>query len=225
MTALRRMLAGVAVLQSILSTRFWSLVAYVRLRAHGAAVGRGLKVRGPIRLHCHRTGSIRVGDHCRILSGFAGNPVGGVARMAIWVGPGGRLQLGNRVGLSNSTIVCMRAVSIEDEVLLGGGSQVFDTDFHPLDAEERTRSPHPRPRTAPVTIGRRAFVGGHSILLKGSVVGEGAVLGAGSVLRSRVPDGQVWAGNPARFLRRLDGAPQAARPRMVSAEEAEEAAR
>jgi acetyltransferase-like isoleucine patch superfamily enzyme len=171
-----------------------------------------------LRLHCHRTASIRIGDHCRILSGFAGNPVGGGSRMAIWVGPGGRLDLGHRVGLSNSTIVCMRAVSIEDEALVGGGSQVFDTDFHSLDPEERTRAAHPRARTAPVTIGRRAFVGGHAILLKGSTVGEGAVLGAGSVLRSRVPDGQVWAGNPARFLRRLDAGPRRPEPRREPAE-------
>ena len=60
-----------------LSTRFWTVVAYVRLRAHGADVGRGLRVRGPIRLHCHRTGRIRIGDSCRIQSGFAGNAVGG----------------------------------------------------------------------------------------------------------------------------------------------------
>jgi len=220
MTSLRRLLAGAAVVRSLVSVRFWSLVAYVRLRAHGASVGRGLRVRGPLRLHCHRTGSIRIGDHCRILSGFAGNPVGGGARMAIWVGPGGRLNLGHRVGLSNSTIVCMRAVSIEDEALLGGGSQVFDTDFHSLDPEERARAAHPRARTAPVTIRRRAFVGGHSILLKGTIVGEGAVLGAGSVLRSLVPDGQVWAGNPARFLRRLPVVPVRSRPRRDEVAEA-----
>lgn len=208
MSGLRRALAGAALLRGQASVRFWSLVARLRLRAHGASVGRGLSVRGPLRLHVHRTASIRIGDHCRIQSGFAGNPVGGT-RMAIWVGPGGRLVLGHRVGLSNATIVCNSAVTIEDEALLGGGSQVFDTDFHSLDARERTESARPRARTAPVTIRRRAFVGGHSILLKGATVGEGAVLGAGSVLRDAVPDGQVWAGNPARFLRRLDPVPLA----------------
>jgi acetyltransferase-like isoleucine patch superfamily enzyme len=75
-------------------------------------------------------------------------------------------------------------------------------------------------RTAPVTIRRRAFVGGHSILLKGSIVGEGAVLGAGSVLRAVVPDGQIWAGNPARFLRHVDADPARRRPRIEAAEAA-----
>jgi acetyltransferase-like isoleucine patch superfamily enzyme len=135
--------------------------------------------------------------------------------MAIWVGAGGRLEVGDDVGLSNSTIVCMRAVSIEDEALLGGGCQVFDTDFHSLDAEERAASRRPEVRTGPVAIRRRAFVGGYSILLKGSVVGEGAILGAGSVLRTEVPDGQIWAGNPARFIRRVEAEPRRAEPRPV----------
>jgi acetyltransferase-like isoleucine patch superfamily enzyme len=54
-----------------------------------------------------------------------------------------------------------------------------------------------------VAVRRRAFVGGHSILLKGTVVGEGSVVGAGSVVRGVVPARQVWAGNPARFVREL----------------------
>jgi len=201
--ALRLAMAAAAALRARVSIGFWSGLAYLRLRAHGAQVGRGLRVRGPIRLHCHRTGTIRLGDGCRMQSGFGGNPVGEGHRLAIWVGPGGRLDLGDRVGLSNSTIVCMRAVTIEDEALVGGGCRIYDTDFHSLDAAQRSRPGNPGARTAAVTIRRRAFVGGHSILLKGTVVGEGAIVGAGSVVRGAVPAGQVWAGNPAAFVREL----------------------
>ena len=203
MKSLRSSLAGAAALRAVLAVRFWSLVARVRLRAHGASVGRGLRVRGPLHIHCHRTGAIRIGADCRIQSGFAGNPVGSGSRMAIWVGPGGCLALGDRVGLSNSTIVCMSAVSIEDDAFVGGGSGIYDTDFHSLHAGERGRLGNPGARTAPVSVGRRAFVGGHSILLKGVAIGEEAVIGAGSVVRSHVPAREVWAGNPAVFLREL----------------------
>jgi carbonic anhydrase/acetyltransferase-like protein (isoleucine patch superfamily) len=201
--ALRFVLAGAALVHGVFSVRFWTLVARLRLRAHGATVGRRLQVRGPLNLHCHRRGSIRVGDDCRIQSGFSGNAVGGALRMGIWVGPNGQLVLGDRVGLSNSTLVCMDAVTLEDDVFLGGDCKVYDTDFHSLDPAERGRVGNPGVRTAPVTIRRKAFVGGHSILLKGTTIGEGAVVGAGSVVRGDVPDGQVWAGNPAAFRRDL----------------------
>jgi acetyltransferase-like isoleucine patch superfamily enzyme len=31
------------------------------------------------------------------------------------------------------------------------------------------------------------------------------MIGAGSVVTKSVPPGEVWAGNPARFLRRVQG--------------------
>jgi acetyltransferase-like isoleucine patch superfamily enzyme len=63
-------------------------------------------------------------------------------------------------------------------------------------------------------------VGGSSILLKGSIVGAGAILGAGSVLRGVVPEGQIWAGNPARLLRRGDAHAPLRQPRIEPAEAA-----
>ena len=212
MRGLRLGLSAAAALAARVSTASWTLWARLRLRAHGAVIGRGLRVRGPLRLHCHRTARIHIGDHCRIQSGFAGNPVGGNGRMSLWVGPGATLTLGHRVGLSNSTIVCLQSVTLEDDVFLGGDSKVYDTDFHSLDPRERGEPGNPGARTAPVVIRRRAFVGGHSILLKGITVGEAAVVGAGSVVRSAVPAMQVWAGNPARFLAPLP----ASRPAPLS---------
>jgi acetyltransferase-like isoleucine patch superfamily enzyme len=214
---LRTALAALAFVRAILSIRFWSLVAHVRLRAHGATVGRRLRVRGPLRLQCHRTGVIRIGDDCRIQSGFAGNPVGGGQRLSIWVGPGGRLEIGDRVGLSNSTIVCMHAVAIEDDVFLGGDSKIYDTDFHSLDAAQRARPGNPGARTAAVHIGPRVFIGGHCVVLKGTTVGEQAVLGAGSVVRGTVPPREIWAGNPARKIRDLADA-DGRRARVLAAE-------
>jgi acetyltransferase-like isoleucine patch superfamily enzyme len=205
MSALRSGLAAARYARARLSIALWTLVARARLRAHGAQVGRGLRVRGPIRLHCHRTGSIRIGDDCRIQSGFAGNAVGGSERFSLWVGPDAQLQIGDRVGLSNATVVCMDTVAIGDEVLIGGGARIYDTDFHSLDPIERTQPGNPGARTGPVRILSRAFVGGHAIVLKGSRVGEAAVIGAGAVVRSAVPGGEVWTGNPARFARRLAG--------------------
>jgi acetyltransferase-like isoleucine patch superfamily enzyme len=200
--ARRQLLAGLAFLASLVSVTFWTLVARVRLWALGARVGRGLRVRGFLHLHCHRSGAIRIGNGCRIQSGFSGNPVGGFTPMALWVGPGGMLTIGNDVGLSNATIVCLHAVSIEDEAFVGGGSRIYDTDFHPIDPEDRLKTPGGG-RGRPVRVGRRSFVGAHSLLLKGAMVGATAVVGAGSVVRGRIPAGEVWTGNPARYQRTL----------------------
>jgi serine acetyltransferase len=48
-------------------------------------------------------------------------------------------------------------------------------------------------------------IGAHSIVIARSNstlrIGKGAIVGAGSVVTKDVPSEQVWAGNPARFLR------------------------
>ena len=49
-------------------------------------------------------------------------------------------------------------------------------------------------------------IGAHSIVIarpnSSLRIGKGAVIGAGSVVTKDVPSEEVWAGNPARFLRR-----------------------
>jgi len=56
----------------------------------------------------------------------------------------------------------------------------------------------------PTLVKRRASIGSNSTLLCGVTVGEGAIVGAGSVVTKDVPAHTVVAGNPARFLRKVD---------------------
>jgi carbonic anhydrase/acetyltransferase-like protein (isoleucine patch superfamily)/acyl carrier protein len=60
--------------------------------------------------------------------------------------------------------------------------------------------------TAPIKIGDRATIGGGAIVCAGCVVEEDAIIEIGSVVPqfTKVPRGEVWGGNPARFLRKRD---------------------
>lgn len=181
-----------------LKTTFWTLLARVRLAAHGASVGPGLRVTGPIRLRIHPTGRVVIGAGCTFHSGFSFNPVAGSSRLALWVGSGGTLEIGPNAGISNATVVAMVSVKICADVRIGGGACIYDTDFHSLDLKSRLARPDKGVRKAEVILERGAFVGGHAIVLKGSRLGEAAILGAGAVLAGIVPNGEIWAGNPAR---------------------------
>jgi maltose O-acetyltransferase len=48
-----------------------------------------------------------------------------------------------------------------------------------------------------VNIGRRVYIGAHSLVLPGVTIGDNAIIGAGSVVRRDVPQGAIVAGNPA----------------------------
>lgn len=81
---------------------------------------------------------------------------------------------------------------------------IFDTDFHSLDWRDRKDGTDiTKRKKASVVIKDLAFIGAHSIILKGVTIGEKSIVGAGSVVAKDIPDGEVWAGNPAKFVRRV----------------------
>ncbi len=59
----------------------------------------------------------------------------------------------------------------------------------------------------PVHIGRNAWIGAGATILPGVTVGDNAVVGAASVVTRDVAPDTIVAGNPARFIRRIE--PQA----------------
>ena len=44
------------------------------------------------------------------------------------------------------------------------------------------------------------FVGAYTILMPNTSVGKNSIVAAGSVVTKRIPDGEVWGGNPAKFI-------------------------
>jgi acetyltransferase-like isoleucine patch superfamily enzyme len=187
----------------IVSNRIYTLIARIRFAVHGAVIGKRFSVHGRFNLIVHHKGRITIGDDVRLKSGFVHNPVGGSQRLGLWIGKDAHLQIADRVGMSNCTVVCMNRVVIGAGAFIGGGVSIFDTDFHSTNPQLRQMRPDPGVRTAPVTIGPDTFIGGHSIILKGVHIGAGAVVGAGSVVRSDIPANEIWGGNPARYLARL----------------------
>jgi len=59
-------------------------------------------------------------------------------------------------------------------------------------------------RVGPIVIGSNCFLGNNAIVLPGVTIGAGCIIGAGSVVSRNVPDNSVHAGNPARFICRLE---------------------
>ena len=50
-------------------------------------------------------------------------------------------------------------------------------------------------------IGKGVHIGLNATIHEGFTIGDYSTLGMGSVLKHDIDEGEIWAGNPARFLR------------------------
>lgn len=149
-------------------------------------------------------GKISIGKNVTITSCREMNPIGGDVKTILFAKKNGEISIGDGTGISNAAIIAEESVKIGNNVLIGGGCKLYDNDFHSLDYAQRFMKPDIGVKHAPITVKDGAFIGAHSIILKGVTIGERSIVGAGSVVTKSIPDGEIWAGNPARFIRKCD---------------------
>ena len=56
----------------------------------------------------------------------------------------------------------------------------------------------------PVTIGKNCWITSRCVILPGANIGDNVVIGAGSVVTGNIPSNCFAAGNPCRFIKKLD---------------------
>jgi acetyltransferase-like isoleucine patch superfamily enzyme len=112
---------------------------------------------------------------------------------------GRHLRFGRNVFVNHGcTAMDLGGIAIGDDVMLGPNVQLISSG-HPLDpATRRTRI-----TTAPIHIGRGAWIAAGATVLEGVTVGEDAVVAAGAVVTRDVPERTLVAGVPARVIRAL----------------------
>ncbi len=88
---------------------------------------------------------------------------------------------------------------------LVGPNCSFYSGTHPLDPFLRNGTNGPEARK-PITIGDDCWLGGNVIVLPGVTIGRGVTVGAGTVVTKDVPPFVCVVGNPARILKKIEGA-------------------
>jgi acetyltransferase-like isoleucine patch superfamily enzyme len=109
---------------------------------------------------------------------------------------GGRLKIGNYVGINNDAqIDYSGGVTIEDHVWI---SQNVLIETHTHHIKKRMLKSSQPISASPLTIGRDAFIGANAIILpKVECIGEGAVIGAGAIVTKDVPAWAIMVGSGA----------------------------
>lgn len=180
---------------------------FLKIRYHDVQWGQGVVVNGKMLISLKKSSRLIIGDRVKFSSGTIYNFMGIFKPVSIAVEEGAELCIGNDSGFSGTSLYAANKIIIGAHCNFGGNTAVWDTDFHPLEA--RLRRVHDRAaiKTAPVIIGDDVFVGANSLILKGVTIGDRVIIGAGSVISKDIPADEIWAGNPARFIRKNLPAP------------------
>lgn len=114
------------------------------------------------------------------------------------------IQKGSRIGknckICSHTFIC-EGVTIEDNVLIGHNVTFINDKYPRATNEEGNLQSEEDWSVVPTLVEEGASVGSSVTILCGVIIGAGAIVGAGSVVTKDIPPGEIWAGNPARFLR------------------------
>jgi len=110
-------------------------------------------------------------------------------------------SIGRCCKISSHTFIC-EGVTIEDQVFIGH-NVTFINDRHPRAVTpDGSLQGDQDWRVTPTVVGRGASIGSSATILCGITIGAGALIGAASLVLTDVPPGEVWAGNPARFIKK-----------------------
>jgi acetyltransferase-like isoleucine patch superfamily enzyme len=152
-------------------------------------VGRGTRFFGWPRVQ-YWGGPITIGERC-----IFGKDV------FFLVARGGEIVIADDVSVNDYCFLTSQSrIEIEEGAAIAEMVSIRDYD-HEFDG---ARSVHELGyTTAPIRIGRSAWIGRGVMITKGVTIGEGAVVGANSVVTKDVPPHCVAVGAPARVVREL----------------------
>lgn len=178
-------------------------------------IGDGAQIQPSVILGSSDNGELSIGRDCVIRSGaviYSAVKIGDRFRSghntlirdntvigdSVLVGTGavvdGDCIIGNRVSIQTGVYIT-KDTTIEDGVFMGPLSVTTNDKYMKYGAELR----------GPI-IKQGARVGANATILPGVVVGRNSVVGSGAVVTRDVADNDVVAGNPARSIRRSNGA-------------------
>jgi len=151
------------------------------------------------RLSCSGINNVHFGDNVRVVQPV--NLYGCTIGDDSFVGPFVEIQrdvvVGNRCKIQSHAFVC-ELVTIGDDCVISHGAKFINDPFAIGGPAQGDRRLWRRTR-----LGNHVSIGTNATILPVSVC-DNVVIGAGSVVTKDITEPGIYAGNPARLLRRLD---------------------
>lgn len=156
-------------------------------------IGKAFRVYG--KFIVYGTGSVSIGDNCIIDSNLF------KTTCFFTRFPSAKIEIGNNVGFNGASIQCYKKVAIGDWCNIAN-AYIVDSKGHFLSADRRFRRPE-TVESNPVIINRNVWVSANVTITDGVKIGENSVIAACSLVRSDIPANAMYAGIPAKFIKKI----------------------
>lgn len=112
------------------------------------------------------------------------------------------VAIGKDCKISSHTFIC-EGVTVQDEVFIGHNVTFINDRYPRATISDGSLQTEEDWDVVPTLVEKGASIGSSVTILCGVTIGAGAMVGAGSVVTKSVPPGEIWAGNPAKFLKKV----------------------
>ena len=177
----------------------------LNFKINGVKYGKKCCLEGRIWLSVEDGAKVSVGSGCHFTGGRFVNRIGRNLASSLSAAKGAELTIGDGCGISSSCIWAKESIVIGNNVNIGADCLIMDHDAHSLDFQKRHTfaDDYAGTATAPIRIADDVLIGAKVIVLKGVTIGARAIVGAGSVVTRDIPADEIWAGNPAKFIKKV----------------------
>lgn len=156
--------------------------------------------------YCRIAPDVLIGANVKI-SAFVnlyGCSVGDNTKLGAFVEIQKGAAIGKNCKISSHTFIC-EGVTVQDNVFIGHNVTFINDKYPRATRADGSLQTEEDWSVVPTLVESGASIGSSVSILCGVTIGAGAMVGAGSVVTKDVPPGEIWAGNPARFVRKADG--------------------
>ncbi|PBJ08963.1 DapH/DapD/GlmU-related protein [Flavobacterium sp. ACN6] len=164
--------------------------SFFLLKIRGLQGGRDSKIES---VTCNWPNKLLLGRECEIQKGVD---------FRIWhpFNDNCYIKLGNKVFIGHACeFVCNEKIIIGNNCLIASKTTINNTG-HEYKSNANINT---QPTTSePVILEDDVWIGTSCVILQGVTIGKGSIIAAGSVVNKSIPANEVWAGVPARFIKK-----------------------
>jgi acetyltransferase-like isoleucine patch superfamily enzyme len=155
--------------------------------------------------YCRIADDVELGEDVEIHAfvNLYGCRIGDGTRLGTFVEVQKGASIGRRCKVSSHTFVC-EGVEIADDVFVGHGVMFTNTMLPRAVNAAGTLQTEADWELLRTRIENNGSIGSGAVILCGITIGRDAVIGAGAVVTRSIPPGEIWVGNPARFLKKVE---------------------